>query len=96
MPVEPVHRVADDPAEILRALPEKWHAQFLSEYHAALDAAHDLTRFARLQEMLRTWGLHAGAVSRPAFEVAERAVREDRRGEFVPMDDASPRWPDCR
>ncbi|MEQ4203747.1 DUF6247 family protein [Actinopolymorpha sp. B17G11] len=96
MTAEPLHEVGDDPADILRTLPDKWHAQFLSEYHSALDAAHEVWRFSQLQELLRRWRLHAIAVSSPAFEQAERAVREDRRDEFVPMDEAFPGWADGR
>ncbi|MFD2079231.1 hypothetical protein SAMN05421678_102499 [Actinopolymorpha cephalotaxi] len=96
MSAEPIHEVGYDPAEILRVLPEEWHAQFLGEYHSALDAAHEIWRFKQLQELLRVWRLHAAAVSNPAFEQAERAVRENRRDEFVSMDEAFPGWADER
>jgi hypothetical protein len=36
----------DDPSEILRLLPAKWHEQFLTEYHGALDAAHEVLAFS--------------------------------------------------
>jgi hypothetical protein len=96
MTAEPLHHADDDPAEILRVLPERWHKQFLSEYHSALDAAHEVWRFQQLRELLRVWRLHAAAVSDPDFDQAERAVRAGRREEFVSMEDAFPGWADRR
>jgi hypothetical protein len=86
MTAGPLHHIGDDPAGILHLLPEKWHEQFLSEYHTALDAAHEVWRFKQLQELPHVWRLHAIAVSNPEFDRAERAVREERAEEFVPMD----------
>ncbi|MEW9533228.1 DUF6247 family protein [Microbispora sp. NPDC049125] len=96
MTAEPVYHADDGPAEILRVLPERWHEQFLSAYHSALDAAHEVWRFQHLRELLRVWRLHAAAVSNPDFARAEQAVREGRRDEFVSMDDAFPGWADRR
>ena len=96
MTAEPLHHAEDDPAGIMRALPERWHEQFLSEYHSALDAAHEVWRFQQLRELLRVWRLHAAAVSDPDFDRAEQAVREGRREEFVSMEDAFPGWADRR
>ncbi|MEU8143641.1 DUF6247 family protein [Nonomuraea sp. NPDC050022] len=96
MTAEPLHEIGDDPAEILRLLPERWHEQFLSDYHTALDAAHEVWRFKQLQELLHVWRLHAIAVSNPDFDHAERAVREGRTDEFVSMDMAFPGWADRR
>ncbi|WP_214103519.1 DUF6247 family protein [Acrocarpospora catenulata] len=92
MTAEPLHTTRDDPAEILRALPAKWHEQFMSEYHAALDAAHEVWRFKQLREVLHRWRLHAIAVSNPDFDRAEQDVRDGRREGFVSMDDAFPGW----
>ncbi|WP_030454845.1 DUF6247 family protein [Herbidospora cretacea] len=96
MSAEPLHHHDDDPAEIMRMLPERWHDQFLSEYHAALDAAHEVWRYEQLRELLRVWRLHAIAVSDPMFDQAERAVREGRTEEFVSMDEVFPGWADRR
>ncbi|WP_283138520.1 DUF6247 family protein [Rhizohabitans arisaemae] len=92
MSAEPLHETGYDPAEILRILPERWHEQFLGEYHSALDAAHEVWRFKQLRELLHVWRLHAIAVSNPDFDRAERAVREGRTEEFVSMDEAFPGW----
>jgi hypothetical protein len=94
MTAQPLHGAADDPAEILRALPEQWHEQFLSEYHSALEAAHEVWRFQQLREVLHLWHLRAVAYSNPAFEEAAQAVRENRTDEFVPADHILPGWAD--
>ena len=47
MTAQPIHEAApDDPAEILRRLPLRWHAQFLAEYRTALNAAREGTGLA--------------------------------------------------
>jgi hypothetical protein len=46
-----------DPLVILRDLPERERAQFLRQYHAAVDAAHDPAAYRRLQRVLRVWSL---------------------------------------
>ncbi|WP_214409900.1 DUF6247 family protein [Sphaerisporangium fuscum] len=92
MTAEPLHDDGYDPTEILRALPEAWHEQFLGEYHQALDAAHEVWRFRQLRELLHAWRLRAVAFSTPGFESAAQAVREGRSGEFVPAEQAVPGW----
>ena len=38
----PIHEAfPDDPAGILRILRPRWHTQFIEEYRAALEAAHE-------------------------------------------------------
>jgi hypothetical protein len=92
MTAEPLHDDAYDPAEILRALPEAWHEQFLSEYHSALDAAHEVWRFRQLRDFLHAWRLRAVAFSDPEFESAAQAVRESRSEAFVPAEQVIPGW----
>ncbi|WP_328990771.1 DUF6247 family protein [Kribbella sp. NBC_01245] len=96
MTAEPLHASGDDPAEILRVLPAKWHEQFLSEYHSALDAAHEVWRFQQLREVLHLWRLRAVAYSNPTFEAAAHAAREGREDEFVSADQVLPGWTDRR
>lgn len=96
MTAEPIKVPEDDPAEILRVLPERWHAQFLAEYHGALDAAHEVWRFRQLREVLHLWRLRAIAYSGPTYEAAEQAVREKRWDEFVPAEEVIPGWADRR
>ncbi|MFD2079229.1 hypothetical protein SAMN05421678_102497 [Actinopolymorpha cephalotaxi] len=83
MPSEPMPGVAWDPAEILRALPQERHAQFLSEYHAALDAAHDPAQFAQLRTLLGQWRLRAMAYARPGYREAIQDAIEGREEGFV-------------
>ena len=93
MTAQPVHGAPDDPAEILRVLPQRWHEQFLSEYHGALDAAHEVWRFQQLRDVLHLWSLRAVAYSNPRFDEAAQAARENRSDEFVPAEHV-PGWLD--
>lgn len=81
----------DDPGEILRLLPSKWHEQLLWEYHGALDAAHGAQQ---LRDLLHLWRLRAIAYSEPGFDQALAATREDRADEFVLAEQAIPGWSD--
>lgn len=96
MTAEPLQAAWDDPAEILRALPAKWHEQFLSEYHAALDAAHEVWRFQQLREVLHLWRLSAIAFANPDFEAARQDAREGREEDFIPAEEVIPGWADRR
>lgn len=57
----------DDPAQILRVLPEHLRGQFLAEYGEAVAGARDPQRFAALYDLLRLWRLHAQALSEPGY-----------------------------
>lgn len=92
MTARPRQSSADDPGEILRLLPARWHEQFLGEYHGALDAAHEVWRFQELCDVLQLWRLRAVAYSDAGFDQALQATREDRADEFVPVEQAIPGW----
>jgi hypothetical protein len=94
MTAQPVDRSAEDPEQILALLPQKWHEQFLHDYHQALDAAHEIWRFQHLRDVLHLWYLRAVAYSSPGFDEALQAVRENRAGEFTPAEQVIPGWPD--
>jgi hypothetical protein len=94
MTAQPMDGSPEDPAEILRMLPRKWHEQFLDDYRLALDAAHEVWRFQQLRDVLHVWRLRAVAYSRPGFDEALRATREDRADEFVPAEQVIPGWPE--
>ncbi|WP_433164969.1 DUF6247 family protein [Kribbella sp. CA-247076] len=94
MAAQVVQGPLDDPGEILRVLPVKWHEQFLGEYRTALQAARDVRRIPELRVMLRLWRLRAFAYSSPGFEEAMEAAREGRDDEFVPAEHVIPGWPD--
>lgn len=64
-----------DPEDILRRLPEAEHESFLAEYHAALDAAHELWRYRQLQDVLARWNLIAIATSQPGYAEALAEAR---------------------
>ena len=94
MTAQPMQSSLDDPGEILRLLPARWHEQFLREYRGALDAAHEVWRFQQLRDVLHLWRLRAVAYSDPGFDHSLQATREDRADEFVPAEQAIPGWPD--
>jgi Family of unknown function (DUF6247) len=93
MTAQPIHDAfPDDPAQILRLLPPRWHAQFLDEYRAALDAAREVQRWHHLPVMLHQWGLRAAAYADPQFEVAMQEARDARPEDLIPV----PGWSDPR
>jgi len=86
MSAQPVHETSpDDPAEILRVLPPRWHAEFLDEYRTALEAAREVQRWQQLPVLLHRWRLRALAYSRPQFEASAQAARDARPEDLVPV-----------
>jgi Family of unknown function (DUF6247) len=90
---QPVHDSLDDPAEILRLLPDEYHGQFLDGYYRALDAAHRPQEFRALQEMLHLWRLRAVAYSSPGYADRLEAARNGDPADFVPADQVVRGWP---
>jgi hypothetical protein len=92
MSAEPV-QVEDpnDPEVILRDLPEQERAQFLHQYREAVDAAHDLAGYRRLQRLLRAWRLTAIATGRAGYYEELDAVRNGS-ARTTPAEDAIPNW----
>jgi hypothetical protein len=92
MSAEPV-QVEDpnDPAVILRDLPEQERGEFLRQYHEAIDAAHDPAGYRRLQQLLHVWRLTVIATSRPGYYEELAAVR-DGSARTTPAEDAIPDW----
>jgi hypothetical protein len=76
MTAQPIH--IDDPRDpevILRGLPERTRGEFLRQYRAAVDAAHDPAGYKRLQFVLRAWSVRVNVYAeRPRYdeEIAER------------------------
>jgi|HubBroStandDraft_2_1064218.scaffolds.fasta_scaffold1680059_1 hypothetical protein len=86
MSAQPIREAdPDDPAEILRVLPERWHTQFAGEYHDALETARDMRHWAELRALLHRWRLRAAAYSDPGFEAAMQAGRDARPEDMVPV-----------
>lgn len=84
----------DDPVEILRVLPARFHEQFLAEYDAAVAGARRPEQYRHLHDLLRLWRLSAVAFSDPGYETrrqaVEDAVRTGRRG--TPIGEIVPDW----
>ena len=88
----PVHaEEPDDPEVILRELPERERAEFLRQYHEAVDAAHDLAGYRRLRSLLHVWQLAVIATRQPGYYEELRAVR-DGVARTTPADEAIPGW----
>lgn len=81
----------NDPAVILRDLPEQECAEFLRQYHAAVDAAHDPAGYRQLQRLLHAWRLTAIATSRAGYYEAIAAVRSGT-AQARPAEEVLPGW----
>ena len=102
MSAQPVHEPdPDDPVEILRVLPARFHDQFLREYYgAAAGAARQVGGYRQLHDVLRMWRLTAVDQSDPGFAgrlaAVQEAVRVGSLEGSVPIEDAVPGWPGAR
>jgi Family of unknown function (DUF6247) len=85
----------DDPVEILRVLPGRFHKQFLAEYDAAVTDARRPEHYHELHHLLRLWRLRAAACSDPGYDARlqamQDAVRTGRR-DGTPIEDVVPDW----
>jgi len=81
----------DDPVEILRVLPVRYHEQFMEEYDAAVAAARRPEQYRRLRYVLRLWRLRAVAYSDPGFEARLEATRTGT-GDWTPIEEIVPDW----
>jgi Family of unknown function (DUF6247) len=83
----------DDPVEILRVLPARYHEQFLAEYDAAAVSARRPEEYQQLHRLLRLWRLRAAAYSEPGFEARLEAASTGS-GEWTPIEQVIPDWAD--
>src|ERR1022692_1252335 len=92
MSAEPV-QVEDrnDPGVILRDLPERERAEFLRQYHEAVDAAYKPAGYRQMQRLLHAWGLTVIATSRPGY-YEELAPVQDGTAETRPAEQGFPGW----
>ena len=81
----------NDPAVILRDLPGQERAEFLRQYHAAVDAAHDPAGYRQLQRLLHAWQLTVVAISRAGYYEELAAVRNGT-AQTRPAEEAFPDW----
>jgi hypothetical protein len=92
MSAEPVRiEDPDDPEVILRDLPEQERAQFLRQYHEAVDAAHDPAGYRRLRRLLHAWCLTVTATSQPGYYEELEAVRSGA-ARTTPAEEAIQGW----
>jgi hypothetical protein len=92
MTVQPVHDFdPDDPVEIMRVLPARYHGQFLADYDEVAAIARRPEHYRQLHDLLRLWRLRAVAYSDPGFD----ARLEDARSgvsDGTPIEDIVPGW----
>jgi Family of unknown function (DUF6247) len=81
----------DDPEVILRDLPEQERAQFLRQYHEAVDAAHNPAGYRRLRQLLHAWRLTVTVTSQPGYYEELEAVRSGT-ARTTPAEEAIPGW----
>jgi hypothetical protein len=92
MSAEPVHvEDPDDPEVILRDLPEQERAEFLRQYHEAVEAAHDPAGYGRLRSLLHVWRLTVAATRQPGYYEELEAVQNGTAW-TTPADEAIPGW----
>jgi Family of unknown function (DUF6247) len=85
----------DDPVEILRVLPGRYHEQFLAEYDAAVANARRPEHYRELHHLLRLWRLRAAAYADPGYQSRLHAVQEavhTGRREGTPIEEIVPDW----
>jgi hypothetical protein len=85
----------DDPVEILRVLPSRFHEQFLAEYDAVVTGARRPEHYRELHHLLRLWRLRAAAYSDPGYEARHQAVQDAVRAgrhDGTPIEDVVPDW----
>jgi hypothetical protein len=92
MSAEPVQKEdPNDPEVILRDLPEQERAEFLRQYHEAVDAAHDPAGYRQLQRLLHTWRLTVIATSQAGYYEELEAVRGGA-ARTRPAEEVIPDW----
>jgi hypothetical protein len=81
----------NDPVVILRDLPEQERAEFLRQYHTAVDAAHDPGGYPQLQRLLRAWRLTVIAASQAGYY---EEIAKLRSGTVLasPAEEVVPGW----
>ena len=92
MSAQPVQEFdPDDPMEIMRVLPARYHDQFLADYDAAAASARRPDQYHELHQTLRLWRLRAAAYSDPDFEARLEAARF-APGHGTPIEDVVAGW----
>lgn len=92
MSAEPIEDPRD-PRVILRDLPQRERDEFLRQYHAAVDAAHEPAGYEQLRRLLHVWSLTVAAASRQGYYDEIDAARAGK-SVTTPIADVVPDWYD--
>ena len=83
----------NDPEVILRDLPERERAEFLRQYHQAVDAAHEPVGYQELKRLLHAWRLTMIATSQVGYYEEIAAVRNGT-AQTRPAEEIVQDWPE--
>lgn len=83
----------NDPEVILRDLPEQERAEFLRQYHQAVDAAHEPVGYQELNRLPHAWRLTVVATSQAGYYEEVEAVRNGT-AQTRPAEEIVPGWPE--
>jgi hypothetical protein len=89
-PLTEVSEDSEDPAVILRDLPEREREDFLAQYREALETARDPAGYARLRLVLRIGRLRVIACNSPGYYDRIESVRRGESG--IPAEEVFPDW----
>jgi len=84
----------DDPVEILRVLPERYHEQFRTEYAAAAQRAQRVEGYHELHQLLQLWRLRAATYAAPGYQDGLAAARAGDPRTSMPIERLLPDWDD--
>jgi hypothetical protein len=90
MAAQPLEDPAD-PLVILRNLPESQRAEFLRQYHRAVEVAHDPAGYEQLRRTLHVWSLATIAVNSDGYQEELAAVRNGT-ATTTPLNEAVSDW----
>jgi hypothetical protein len=82
----------EDPAVILRDLPEREREAFLAQYREAVEGAADPEGYRRLRFVLHAWSLAVIATNSPGYY--ERTDPGRVREPGIPIEEVFPDWPE--
>ena len=91
-PLPEVPEDREDPAVILRDLPERERDLFLGQYRESVEEAQDPAGYARLRKFLHDWSIRVIACNSPGYY--ERTDPDRVKEPGIPIEEVFPDWPE--